>query len=218
MKRQRSYSPGSGKKVRKVSIVPNQPKLNSSQRSQVARMIQKDIELKSWTVPVSIVALSSTATIADLSQIAVGTSDNTRIGNHVHLKRFNLRFELFGSDATNTFRIIIFKWRDNDFYTGAPLGTAILSALTGGAGDVLAPYNREVPEAFVILKDMLMTSSQVSDPVIARSISIPLKGKAQYVGAGTTGLNKIYMLMLSDSTVVAHPTMTYWSELLYLDD
>jgi len=213
-----AWNKGRPLKITKVSVVPTQPALNPNQRTQVARMIRKDTELKSWTVAVAITALSSTATIVDLSQIAVGTSDNTRIGNHVHLKRFNLRFQLFGSDATNTFRIIIFKWKDNDFYTGAPAGTAILSALTGGAGDVLAPYNREVPEAFVILKDMLITSSQVSDPCISRNISIPLKGKAQYVGAGTTGLGKVYMLMLSDSTVVAHPTITYWSELLYLDD
>jgi len=222
MKRQRAFmdqgSSARPTKSQKVSIVPLAPKLNQSQRQQVQRMIKKDTEVKSITIPIALTGISAVPTFVDMAPIAVGTTDNTRIGNHVHLKHLNLRFQVFGSDATNNYRIILFKWKDNDFYTGVPVGTAILAALTGSAGDVLAPYNREIPDNFVILKDLLFNTSQVADPIVTRNISIPLRGKVQYVGATTNGTNKIYMMMLSDSSVIAHPTITYWAELLYLDD
>jgi len=221
MKRQRAFMDQSGgvtKRARTVSIVPLAPKLNASQRLQVARMIKKDTEVKSFGSGAAIAAISSTAAVIDLSAVAIGTDDNTRIGNHIHLKRSNLRFRLDGSDPTNTYRVILFKWKDNDFYTGAPPASSILANLSAGAGDVVMPYNRETPGSFTIIKDFFVTTSQTGEGTITRYVSIPLSGKVQYTGITTNGLNKIYLLLLSDSTVIAHPTITWFHELLYTDE
>jgi hypothetical protein len=219
MKRQRAFMDNtSNKRAKVVSIVPLAPKLNASQRLQVARMIKKDTEMKSFGAGAAVGAVSSTAFVQDLSAIAIGTDDNTRIGNHVHLKRSNFRFRLDGADPTNTFRIILFKWKDNDFYTGNPAASAILANLSAGAGDVVMPYNRETPGSYTIIKDFFLTTSATGENTVTRYVSIPLSGKIQYTGATTNGLNKIFLLLLSDSTVIAHPTITWFHELLYTDE
>lgn len=220
MKRQRAFLDQGSQpsKSRKVSIVPLQPKLNASQRIQVARMIKRDLEVKSIISGINLAAVASTPTFQKLTEIPVGTSDNSRIGNHVHLKRLNVRLSVFPADATNTFRLIFIRYMENDLYTGTPTGGQILANLSGGATDVLAPYNRETTEAYKVIKDVTISMTLTQNACITKVFSIPLRGKAQYVGATTDGIGKLYFMYLSDSTAITHPTMSWQTEVLYSDE
>lgn len=141
--------PSRYRKAVPVTVQKAQPALNPSQRSQVKRMINSDNEYKTFVAGVSPSAVSSVATVFDICNMAQGDTDNTRTGNHIHLKKLAVRLVTNVSDNTNIFRLIFFKWKENSFYTGAPNISAVLAINSGSAVvDVLSHYNEETPEAY----------------------------------------------------------------------
>lgn len=225
MKRQRAFLDADAatvaKRAKTVSIVPLAPKLNKTQEIQVKRMIARHAETKSFVKGALGTAVSNVATIVSLTDIPLGQTDNSRIGNHVHLKGLTANLQFIGGDATNTFRCIFFKWKENDTFN-TPTVAQILANGPTGAPDVFSTYNRDSPGNYTILRDFfLVQSNGTSAPQLIqkRQINMRLSGKAQfYSDVGTTGTNKIYLLFQSDSAAVTHPSISYNTEILYSDD
>lgn len=224
MKRQRAFldqGSSSTKKQKTVSIVPLQPKLNKTQELQVRRIIARQQELKTFVKGAVGVSNSNVPTIVSLTDIPLGQTDNSRIGNHVHLKSLAGWFHFIAGDATNTMRCILFKWKENDTYN-TPTAAQILANGPTGAPDVFSSYNRDSPGNFTILKDWYMIGSTgTSSPFLIqkKQLSIKLTGKAQFWSdVGTTGTNKIYLMFISDSSAVTHPSVSYNTEVGYSDD
>lgn len=224
MKRQRAFldaPAGPTKRAKTVSIVPLQPKLNKTQEVQVRRLIARREETKSFVKGAVGVSNSNVATIVSLSDIPLGQTDNARIGNHVHIKSVIGHLNFIAGDATNTMRCIIFKWKENDTFN-TPTAAQILANGPTGAADVFSTYNRDSPGNYVILEDWFMVGSTgTSSPFLIqkKQINKRVGGKMMfYSDVGTTGTNKIYLLALSDSSAVTHPSFNYNIEIGYSDD
>lgn len=206
------------KKQRTVSIVPLQPKLNRAQAAQVTQMIKRSQELKSFTPGLNNNSIPLLGTISSLSNIPLGNTDNTRVGNHIHLNQLNFRSTILTADATNVVRVIIFKWKENDSFNPPNIAQILING-PSLVPDTVSHYNRETTEAYQILRDVTITGMNNSDSLIQKlNFSIKLSGKTQYyTDAGTAGLNKLYVLYLSDSAAVPNPTINWMAELLYTD-
>lgn len=224
MKRQRSFlnttQQGITKRPRTVTIVPPQPRLNQSQKIQVKRMLNAREENKSFVTGSVGASMPLLGAINSLMDIALGQTDNTRIGNHVHPKTINGKLVFIAGDATQVMRAIVFKWKENDAFN-PPTTAQILSNGPSGAPDVYSFYNRDSPGNYQILKDYFVVGANGtsnSKLVQSREFSIRLSGKTQFWSdVGVAGTNKIYILIMSDSSAVPNPTLSSNFETIYND-
>lgn len=119
-------------------------------------------------------------------------------------------------DGTNFVRIIVFQWYDST----TPAVSGILQTVT--------PFGMllwENIENIKVLADRLIPLKQQgiqSDSHDAWAEKIYIKGKKMVpvkLNAAGTAIQKgeIYILVLSDSSVVAHPYCTFYSQVTYTD-
>lgn len=224
MKRQRAFldnpSGSSTKRAKTVSIVPLQPKLNKTQEIQVRRLISKQAETKTWVKGALSQSASLVHVITSVTDISLGQTDNTRIGNHVHMKNLNGRVTILNADATNVIRVIIFKWKENDTFN-VPTAAQVLANGPSGGPDVYSTYNRDSPGNYTIIKDFFFVgngNSAASNLIQKKEFKVKLSGKTQfYSDVGTSGTNKYYIMYQSDSAAVNHPTVSYNLEFDYTD-
>lgn len=224
MKRQRAFldqSQTKTKRAKTVAIVPLQPKLNKTQEIQVRRMLSSREETKTFVAGALSSAVSLVPVIVSLTNIPLGQTDNTRIGNHVHLKSLKGRVVVIAGDATNITRVIIFKWKENDAFN-PPSASQILAVGPSGGVDVYSTYNTESPGNYQILEDyFLLGSNGTSSPhlIVKREMNKKLTGKAQFWSdIGTAGTNKIYIMFQSDSAAAPNPAISFNFETAYGDN
>lgn len=109
------------------------------------------------------------------------------------------------ADATNVIRVIIFQYLEKAFPTLAD----ILQLGTGATANYLSPYNFDNSKAYRILYDSTKLVNSVSKPQahINKYIKLSKARKdVEYEGSTTVGINRLYMLTMSDSTAVSHPS------------
>lgn len=224
LKRQRAFLTSTQQikrpKTQHVVIDKPMPKLNASQRLQVARMVKKTEETKYFYTQTAGIGVSNVATITSLAEIAVGDTDNDRIANDVTLKGLKANLTLLASDATQILRLLIFKWKENDNFN-APTVAQLIEPGPTGAPDVWSLHTTHSKKSVVWLYDELFVFSaggSASNIIQKRQLSIPIKGTMEFYNqVNTRGTDKIYFLVISDSSAVTHPTMFASWELAYTD-
>lgn len=156
------------------------------------------------------------------NNIAQGTGENQRIGDKITPKKLRLMYALEGADDYNLVRVLVVQWRQTTA-SGAPT----LSEVLTDNNSVYAPlgfYDEDhIPSQCKVLYDKLhmlngSTSSPIQAKVVRKTIS-KFKGKKIDFEAGSTnvGNNHIYVLMISDSTAIAHPSVTLNARFEYTD-
>lgn len=208
------------KKVRKYSKTRRTKQLAT--KTYVKKMINKDIETKYHDLSLAAqpysISLGATQ-IIELSIPAQGTTDLTRIGDKITIRGLDIRMHLTSSDTYNIIRCIIFQWYPNTSITSAPVGSQILNDVT--TYPYISPYVHDYTNQYGVLYDKMFTLSSLAD-TITRVVKIKprlkyCKKTINFSAAGTNGSNKLYMLLVSDSGAVTHPTANIHSRLFYDD-
>lgn len=155
--------------------------------------------------------------ITDISAIAQGQTDTTRVGDKVILLSLQFKGVVtvpnpdIGTEIQQIIRVIYFIYKDD---TTPVVGTIMES--TGDPNAINSPFIHDRQVKRKVLYDKCFTVKSLgtiaggytalSKP-IAVSAYIPLtklKNKLNtihYEGGGTTGVNKIWMLVISDSAL-----------------
>lgn len=186
------------------------------------RVLQRNAEWKHHNAVVS-GATAFAGGLNSLTDVAQGDTDLTRDGDQLTMGKLVFFLELaqssgVGFDVHNAVRVILFQW----FPQSAPAVSDILDQGTG-----TAPYYHyftDKAKSFKILHDKIHRL-QRDDPTAGGQVKIfkrrfkvrPGRKKIQYVSGGTTGSNKIYLLLMSDSSVTPHPTAYFHSRLNFMD-
>ena len=168
-------------------------------------------ELKCFEVITFNQAISTAPAIIQLtSGMVTGTLQNQRIGNEVSLHNHLIRYSVSSADSTNVVRVIIFRW----FGIGVPAGNQILSDA------VLAPWLSPLDCAddvdIQVIHDNLMCFD-TDDTIFVDKQFRDLSGKAVWNDQGGTVKGQLFMLLVSDSDVSSHPSMTFNSRVKYFD-
>ncbi len=198
------------------------PRLSRSQAHQVQalskqvakRQISRFTETKHQYNSDTGTGVSSAGGIVELSNMAQGSTGETRDGNLIVLKSFSLKGEVVIGDTTNVLRVIIFRFKEID----DPIITDILE--TTGAHAVRSAYNYDKRKLYDILYDrrFRMDVANVNPLISIKLFGKKLGSKAvQFDTDTTSGTNKLWMLRVSDSGAVPNPTMNYYSETAYKD-
>lgn len=197
--------------------------LTMVQKRQVQGIIDAQTEVKYFGTATLGQTATVTSQVFDLSAVPQGDTDTTRDGDRIHIKKMHVRGQVLIADATQLFRVIFFQW----FPLTTPVGGDILLNGPTGAIDVYSHYNHDSRQQFAILRDdfysMLGNAAAATNPYTTASQQVfsftlkPREKNLQFAAGGTTGTNHIWYLIISDSNLAAHPTITMGTKLMFTD-
>lgn len=165
------------------------------------------------------IEVNTTGNFQCLSDITQGDGDNERLGDTLMLKSItgNMNFIAGSAGTVSAVRCVIFQWKpDNN--VDAPAVNKILFDATN------VPYlsNFVIDQSkFRVLKDWLFHVGPVSgasNNLVLKRVNIykDFKEKIEYQGAGTTGSNQIYIMVIGNNTTgTTAPNYYYHLRLKY---
>jgi len=156
-----------------------------------------------------------------LSQLAQGTTMNTRVGNSVRVQRFSLRARVAVSSAVTTFSVVrVAIIRDMEGQGTAPTCADIFETV-GTSAAPRQPFDWLNRKRFAVLYDTFLVVSP--DTGSAREVYYEIDLAKHVLYRGTTaaavsdGEGSIYIVSLSDEATNT-PTVSYSSRMTYTDD
>lgn len=199
-------------------------RLNPVQRRQVKALIKAPMEHKFFDSNTSAVGVPLTAILFQISVIPQGDTDITRDGDQLMLTSIDVRGMVNVADTTNLVRLIFFQWRPNS----NPALTDILNTgVNGIVPDVYSMYNHDQKGQFKVLYDKTFKlagfgtsaspSGAVSQEIFKLTLAKKLIKKLQYINGTTAGMNQVWYLAISDSTVSSDPTLTMKVRFNFID-
>lgn len=186
---------------------PFKPRLSKYLRAYVGKRIEAAAEPKHVYSTLN-TTTASAATYLQLTTIPQGTTDITRIGDQIKLKRLQMTFNLGAGDPTNIIRILIFQWN----LTTTPTDAEVFEDTSSVVGQLAGTVCRDSIHGrkLTVLRDLKVALNNVNYPNKYFSVNVPLRRcrKVAYVGGSSTvAVGNIYMMYMSDSSVVVHPVI-----------
>lgn len=169
---------------------------------------------KKYFLTQNTISQGDVSTVTSISDVLQGDTDTTRDGDQLTVRSVEIDWIWAAADAYNITRVIIFQW----FPSGAPTAGDIL--LLSVTLPYISPYNHDQRFKYKILMDVREVVSTLSGnyAVVRRKYLLGgYRRKIQYEAAGTTGVNKLYILTVSDSSLAVHPGVTYVAKLNFSD-
>lgn len=166
----------------------------------VRHMMNRVVEWKHKTQNQLNVGITTAGTILDLSVIAQGQTDQTRIGDQLNMASMSFRGHVYGNIADTVprnVRLIAFQWNNDT----APAVADIL-IVTAGL-ETSATYNTDNARMYKIRYDRVFKTNNVVASGqfmqnIKRKVVIPYDDrKVKYSAGGTAGTGKMYWLQIS---------------------
>lgn len=159
--------------------------------------------------------VSSAGTITWISQCIEGTGEQDRDGLDIYPVSIEFKVAMLLGDSTNLMRLIIFKERGSPVDIGnyPTLQSIIDVASVTSSNPVVALRTYENKSKYKVLFDKTYSLATNWQPVQfdKHYMKLKPKDKTTYLNAGTgttdRGQNHYYILAVSDSGAVAHPTM-----------
>lgn len=221
MKRQRSQSAISTRRVK--------PKLQR-QDATVSAVVRKELRKKAdWKyTDISAVALNMTTTGAVVSLLGSLIRGDAGInnfdGNTINPQAITFKYYAHTSELRNTFRVMIFQWFD----AAVPSLTSVLQTAAASVATI-APILLQAKSNIKVLYDHThqMAPSAADGGVvygegIISPITVYIPGKrlrpVRYNQSTNTVSNgNIYLLYVSDDSVIPAPQITFYSRVTFTD-
>lgn len=201
--------------------------LNPKQKEEVQKLITTPVEKKYYDYALDGESIQLTPSFYDISDPAEGTASNEMIGDSMNFINLSYKFHFRVADTTNFIRFVIFQWyADNatdtpqwnqifQFHTaGNPTDQyELMSPYVIGSGNKAALFKILIDEQFYLDAD---NSVQMIEGFINKGVRKRI-GNLAVPASPSTGTNKIYLMLVSDSGAVSHPVLHGWSRLRFTD-
>ena len=199
-----------------------------SVKKYVHNVLNRAIESKSYQVMQTYSTQDSTTpTFYDLTNMAQGVTEVTRIGDSISAQHidFNVHVNAAGANILDQMvRCVVFKWHQ-DSTSVAPVIGDVLAAPTNVLYQVSAPASFTDPGTVTILYDHLF---KIGENILGSDIAntqvimkrIPIRGKRiNYYFNTTTGMGHVFVMFISNLVVAGgnYPTIALNSVLYYKD-
>jgi len=191
-------------------------KLTTMVRQEVIRQVRRGAETKVFDGFTGS-TVSSAGSLNTMSVIPLGTSANTRIGNEVDNVSGEITFQstVGLGDKYNLLRYIVFQWH-NDNASLAPVVSSILDVDLATPYACLNPYAWSGRKEYTILVDVKHIVDETAEQICVSKHKYKAKPLTFSTGL-TTGVNMIYLLVISDSNIVPNPAYAYVNRLYFKD-
>lgn len=159
------------------------------------------------------VGVGSTGQIWSLSDPSIGTAYNQRIGHKIILKSLAVKFGVTVADTTNFIRILIFRWL-------APAVPALADVLhyTDTEKVCFAPINVNNRDKVQTIRNEVIPLTTNAHAAEVGQFYHGFAGSQEAVwkiAGGIKDSGQVYLLAVTDSGAVSHPTFTFVSHLRY---
>lgn len=166
-------------------------------------------------------AIDYNGSVQAVTNAAQGVTDQTRIGDKLQPIGIDIRMNAYVGLSSCTIRTIIFRWKAQSTIDVLNVPNILLSTLVGTINGVNSPYNWDNRAKFDILYDktMKLYSGSTGNQQTVIKIRKNLKHKKVnfYGGSATDCMNGLYIIFLSDTTLVNSPNISAISRLYYKD-
>lgn len=219
----RSYSTmsaGASGGVSKAKRKKLNPVIKSQVSYAVRRALEKQEELKISDTTIN-TTIDNTGTLFDLTDMAQGVTEANRVGNKCAPKWIDVRLSCLPADGRQIMRFVLFQWHADDG-SHAPAATDILQAglVTSGTYAVYAGLNNDDRALFRVLADwsyaMTLGECDSNFTLVVKRVKAAMR-QIEFNGTLTTGTEKLYLLAISDSAAVSHPSLTGVVRVHYAD-
>lgn len=194
-------------------------------KTAARRVINAQFEKHYYDYDAILFPVSYSSSIYRLTTTAQGDSDSTRSGDRITIKSLQIRGTLASADAYNIMRVIIFQYLGDDGVAVPTSGQVLEGTYFNTVNHVNAPYAKDYVGYKVIV---LWDSTYVVDQDdVAKQFQLMLtagnfKKKAkpfiQYQAGTSNGVGNLYMMVVSDSGAVTHPSISFVSRLRFIDN
>lgn len=138
------------------------------------------------------------------SLITRGTTSLNRLGKEIQISSFFIRFQLVHGDISNSMRCIFFIWNRS----GVPVVADILQDII--SNPYMSALNRDNGDFMHVIYDKTVDIGQYQNPQVTHKFYHKFKNhRAQWNEADTADRGNIFMLFISDSGAIAHPTVAF---------
>lgn len=165
--------------------------------------------------------------VVDLSIILQGISDTTRIADKLKLHDMKVHGSINIQDTYNNVRMIFFVWKESDAAFSPGVADILQTTTIPGISSPFSNYYWDGRDRFKILSDKTYLinwqngSATPGAVVNANHFKFYKKldklKEVAYFGGGVTGINKIYLLMISDSPSITDPLISGTVRITYTD-
>lgn len=178
---------------------------------KVLKVVRKVQEKKYWPF-LNSTTISLVGSLLDVSGVTQGDTDVTRDGDQLTVKSMIINFSNTVADGSNYLRFIAFQW----YPATTPTSADVILDTTQ---PIISPYAHDTRYQYRILQDKLCYVD-TDDPnrLCMMKVTRGFKTRTiQYIGGGTTGTNKIYVFVFSDSGAAPHPAVAWSGKLNFVD-
>lgn len=211
------------------SKLPRKSKpLTPAQQQEVVKIVRRGArrkgELKFFNSDINGTAITTTATITQISPIPQGVSDTDRVGDSLDYVSLEVRYTVNVGDPTNIVRVLFYQW--------FPSATTPIIAdfLLPGSGGTTQQFDsldsHDYRTQFHKIHDNLIVccgNGTANFPITTNSIQSfrfkvsNFRKKVQFVGGTTSGDNQLYIVYLCDSAILPNPSIRMTCKILYTD-
>lgn len=181
--------------------------VDSRQVSQIVRSIIGTRTEKKYFISFVNTTILNTGTVLAMSQIPQGTTDITRVGDRITLKRVDVICNIVAADATNFMRLMLVKYHPQSDPTSPPSINVFLNSVAGQGP--ASPPNHDTRLDYTVLDDRMIALTLSGMGCATFSFSKSLNFPLQFSGGSTTASNHLYLVAVSDSAAVSHPSLVY---------
>ena len=195
----------------------NAQKLTAEQKRQVKMLLTKQLELKSYDIGGG-PTVSSVANITHLTPLPQGSGQSQRVGNEIVCSHAELSYELAIGDTINWIRVIMFQWHEDNGISVPTTPDILFTPASTNFGMNL--YHFDERHRFKILFDKVhrLEANSLGSTIFVKDLRIKIPHKTlTYNGSATNGQNQLYLWVVSDSALAAHPAIIWQARLLYRD-
>lgn len=216
MKRGRDTGSVIARQAKRRKLAQTQMIPRSMVQNEVRRQISKQADYKS-TVSLANVTCSWSGVMAQaLASLSRGTAALDQFeGSSINIQGVHIRANCLAADATQTLRMIAFQWLDS----GVPVPNGILD-YTSSIYAVEAPKYWTNRQNIRVLRDVVYTMDTASNPQVEINEYIPGRKFLQVwfpTGSTTPQNGGVYVLFITDSGAVTHPTLKYVIQTVFTD-
>lgn len=214
LKRTRSIMTGGQWGAPRTSIKAKRPKVAS--QAYVQRLIKRNEEMKYAVIDASYSA-TTTPGLYCLSNTSQGDTGGTHIGDESVMKNLELRLIASVADATNSVRVILFRWKPNIGYV-VPGAGAILKDANSPA-NLSSLYQEDGEDQYQIMYDelFLLAAAGGNPEQISRRIRRNFNIRCDFLTGTSNSSNMIYLMLISDSSATTHPSVQFMSKIGFTD-
>lgn len=166
-----------------------------------------------WKVYNTSSSVSTSISTYDLTTLAQGVTENTRIGSAITVRKLIITEAFTVSDPTNIVRSSLISWKLNNTVDSPQIGEIF--------SDVSYPYTSAwlpiKPSVFKVIDD-IKVPLDTYNPLKLIKREFKLNHRVAFDTGVNTGKDHLYLILCSDSAAVAHPGYVLTVTMLFTDD